>query len=294
MRSSHPDLAGHRICHNCPQPGRFFERIHEKARHQCAKSVSHGETCAPGFTEADALEDVLTLTMPAERQVSLQVCHKAGVDDGRLSVRLSSRTPPRSRHHPSSLSQQPRSARGLTHVLLAIPYRTFEMYTVYVSGRRLAIGMTSPSTRQPTAWHRAVSDLLEAAGLNQKERTIWLSAEQENGRSARRHARQIIAWQERFGDAETAKTWFDSFLLLEDAAEWHRAGYTPDEALAIQKAILLLAVDPAVPAALVPGALSDEAAWRSSGLPARCILNCLAEGIIDPDAARRIFDGLQL
>ncbi|GAC1381368.1 MAG: hypothetical protein NVSMB48_09220 [Marmoricola sp.] len=152
---------------------------------------------------------------------------------------------------------------------------------------------TPPPVAQPKSWHERVSHLLEAAGLNEVDRAIWLSAGSEDGWSAEGYARELIVWQQKFCDAAVAKAWFDSRLCLEDAAEWHRSGYTAEETVSIVHELFRLVADQGVPAALAPDLGAFEKAWRSSRLPARWVVACLRLGIIDVDASRQLFDAGQ-
>lgn len=152
---------------------------------------------------------------------------------------------------------------------------------------------TSPSAAQPGSWHERVSHLLEAAGVDEIDRAIWLSADAEDGWSADGYSHELLRWQKKFGDATIAKAWFDSRLCLEDAADWHRSGYTPEETVSIVHELFRLVAGQGVPEALAPDLGTFEEAWRSSRLPARWVLACLRMGIIDADAARQLFEAGQ-
>lgn len=126
---------------------------------------------------------------------------------------------------------------------------------------------------------------LQAAGWDAEAISAWLSAPPDPDHPPDQHLLHVLSWARLFPDATTAREWFDSALELEDAAAWHRAGFSLPETEGIQWRVVMAALSPDVTTIV-----RTEESWRSSGLPGAWIIACLDAGITDVAPARELFD----
>ncbi|MBB6627510.1 hypothetical protein H5V45_09260 [Nocardioides sp. KIGAM211] len=122
------------------------------------------------------------------------------------------------------------------------------------------------------AW---LAGALKFAGMPAADVAPWLNAKTTLPLEA--HAVEIFRFVTRL--RQHARGWFDTPLLPEDALEWHEAGFTPDEACAIQRRAFEAAA-----AAKSDADLVFESDWRALDAPPAWIIACLDSGVTNPTA----------
>ncbi|MEP9362727.1 hypothetical protein ABLE68_07160 [Nocardioides sp. CN2-186] len=124
-----------------------------------------------------------------------------------------------------------------------------------------------------------LASCLYAAGLQQAEVAAWLSTSPYQ--RLYEHAATILDWHGAFSDTETARSWHESGIDIEDAVAWVEQGYDPHQAETLLDHLLNRAVSNDV-----SHALTQECAWRTSGLPAAWTIECIQAGVRDIETAR--------
>lgn len=138
-------------------------------------------------------------------------------------------------------------------------------------GSTVDLSKAWPSTKD-RSW---LAGALKFAGMPASDVAPWLNAKATLPLEA--HAVEILRFVTRLG--QDARGWFDTPLFPEDALDWRDAGFTPDEACAIQRRAFEAAA-----AVKSDDHLVFESDWRALDAPPAWIIACFDSGVTNPTA----------